>query len=180
MDSSTQQINTEYDMDDITNTHIFSEQLSKYRPVFLTYSEDADFVTLTHRLDQLPERKTINLLLPRYAKLIAMKHEVDKAIAQSKTQTDYRFSKHLGGRVYVSVCSKYPCVDIRQFYLRDGDLKPLRQGVALHYAEWYFFKLAYTKICGAIPSLAEMQHCSAAHDIENLDEAYACKECFPY
>ena len=158
---------------------LFSQHLSKYRPVYLMYPEDADCVILTHKIANA-KWKSISLLLPRYAKLISLRREIDEAISKSKTSSDYKFSKHLGGLVYVTVSSKYPCVDIRQFYMYDGDLKPRRQGVALHYAEWYYFKQAYQPLCKVLPQLTEMKHCSAMHDIENLDETLACEECYPY
>jgi hypothetical protein len=159
--------------------NLFSQQLSKYRPVHLTYPKDADCVVLTHKVAG-GDWKSVSLLLPRYAKLMSLRREVDEAISVSKINDDYKFSKHLGGLLYVTVSSKYPCVDIRQFYLYDGDLKPRRQGVALHYAEWYYFKQAYEGLCKVVPQLVEMKHCSALHSIEKLDESFACRECYPY
>jgi hypothetical protein len=158
---------------------LFSVQLSKYRPVHLMYPKDADCVVLTHKVTN-GDWKSVSLLLPRYAKLVSLRRQIDEAISISKINTDYKFSKHLGGLLYVTVSSKYPCVDIRQFYMYDGDLKPRRQGVALHYAEWYYFKQAYQSLCKVLPQLVEMKHCSAMHDIENLDETLACEECYPY
>ena len=158
---------------------LFSEHLSKYRPVHLIHIKDSDCVVLTHKMVNA-NWKSISLLLPRYAKLLSLRREVDEAVSKSKTSTDYKFSRHLGGLVYVTVSSKYPCVDIRQFYMYDGDLKPRRQGVALHYAEWYYFKQAYTALCKVLPELSEMKHCSASHAIEDIDETFTCGECYPY
>jgi hypothetical protein len=162
-----------------TEALLINHQLSKYRPVFLEHTKDDDMIAISHRLEQA-EAKIVTLYLDRYAKLMSIKSEVDAAVSKSKTSRNYKYSRHLGGHIYVNVCSKFPCVDIRQFYMYNKELKATKQGVALHFAEWYFFKQAHTMVCEVLPQVMDMKHCSDTHDVENFESALACKECFPY
>jgi hypothetical protein len=168
-------------LDDLPQeTPDFSEyHLSKYRPIYMTYKKDDEGLKLEHRVEGA-DVKCVNLFLDRYAKLMSIKSDVDAAISQAKISRKFTYSRHLGGHVYVNVCSQYPCVDVRQFYMYDKQLKPTKQGVALHYAEWHFFKLAFCEVCEVIPHLETLKHCSDTHPIEKFEEALACKECFPY
>jgi hypothetical protein len=156
----------------------FNIPISKYRSVYIFYSNVLGEMNLTHTL---PDNyiRSIFITLPRFVRLISLKAEIDKAIADTKTSTNAVYKRHIGGNIYVSVSSKYHTVDIRQFANIDSELTATRVGIALHYAEWYFLNQSYKYIQEVLPLMKNLKHCSQTHDLENIEETFHCRECFP-
>jgi hypothetical protein len=152
--------------------------ISKVRPVFIGYDNSKNEITLCHTLYD-NYRRFISLSLPRFAKLMASREEIDSMVSATKTNPRVDYSKHVGGNIFVSITSKYHTVDIRQFTCEDSQFKATRVGVALHFAEWYFLKQTYKYVVQEIPELQDIKLCSEIHNTEKTEDAFECAECFP-
>jgi hypothetical protein len=157
----------------------FNIPLSKVRPLFMEYNNWLDEVMFSHTLADGYLRH-ISLNLPRFAKLISLKQDIDSMIAASKTKPDLEYKKHIGGNIHVTVTSKYHSVDIRQFVFIDSNLTPTRMGISLHFVEWYFLKQSYKYVLDVLPHLATIKICTDAHHVDDMAEAFSCRECFPF
>ena len=88
---------------------------------------------------------------------------------------------HLGGNVYVSVSSKFPLVDIRQFWLpeQETQIKASRKGISLRSSEWEELKQVQPLIEAAIPEISTTIPCLMRDDHMNQLGMLACRECNP-
>ncbi|KAJ8315887.1 hypothetical protein KUTeg_006563 [Tegillarca granosa] len=78
-----------------------------------------------------PTKQGIALNLKRWLKLESWQDDIDKVISN---QRDKKF--HLGGVVDVTISSKYPNVDVRQFWMPQERSIPIRKGLAMKYGQW--------------------------------------------
>lgn len=64
-----------------------------------------------------------------------------KAYEQKET-VDYKY--HLGENVYVTIKNGYPVVNIRKWFLPDGqnETVPTKKGIALSFKQWEFLRSA--------------------------------------
>jgi Transcriptional Coactivator p15 (PC4) len=82
----------------------------------------------------------------------------------------------------VSVTTGYWCVDIRKFFLPDGQQDPLptKTGIALRLREWNELRHANESIRTAYPRLAETTPCFLREDHYGQTGALSCRECYPF
>jgi Transcriptional Coactivator p15 (PC4) len=108
--------------------------------------------------------------------------EIDSSVQLLKDNQYVKLRQHIGGSWYVSVTTGYWCVDLRKFYLPDGqdEVRPTRTGIALRLREWNELKLAAESIRSAYPSIAATKPCYLNDDHMNQLSALSCRECYPF
>lgn len=84
----------------------------------------------------------------RWAQFKACLEDIDEAVAQLRTGELVTFKQAIGSGYYVSVTKGFYCIDIRRFFMPQGETeaKPTRQGLALRVREWEEWKSIITKI----------------------------------
>jgi len=118
--------------------------------------------------------------LHRWAQFRLCVDEVDKSVTALGSKEAVNTRIHVGGGYYVSVTSGFQCVDMRRFYLRDGKLKPTREGVALRLSEWTDLCGLMQTISDARPKLGAAIPCYLAEDHQNQLGWLECIECNPF
>ena len=129
-----------------------------------------------------PTMKGVSLPAKRWARLRDLiKGEMDEQVDRmfAGVETDDKW--HIGGNVYVTVNTEYPCVDIRHFWLPDGasDPVPSRKGIALRQPEWDRLKDAFDHLEEDVPALKGIQPCHMDEDHRDQMGMMRCPECTP-
>ena len=65
----------------------------------------------------------IALTLPRFKTLMLYINELEAALASAVKGEEIVYEKHICGNLYVYVKSPFECVQIRQKYIKDGELR---------------------------------------------------------
>ena len=108
------------------------------------------------------------LTLQRFAKIVHSLPAIEDAVTKLKQNVELvNFRRHIGGPWHVSVTTGYHCVDIRQFFMIDEELKPTRIGMALRLSEWEQFKTAIDEIHRIRPDIAAVVPCYLQDDHNN-------------
>lgn len=113
--------------------------------------------------------KQIVLTGSRWSQLTSAVQTIDEKL--EKMSTDYvKYQHHLGGGYYVSVTTGFRCVDLRQFYGREG-VGPCatRKGIALRLPEWTRLKEVLPEINKAFPELENIEPCLFRSDHYNQE-----------
>lgn len=126
--------------------------------------------------------KSVTFPVQRWAQFVHCMSQVDDSIKSLREQQQYvKHQQHIGGRWFVCVTTGYRCVDIRQFYDKEGEgLKPTKKGIAIRLHEWDKLKNLINQIHVKYPKIAAAQPCSYGLDHSNLQGALNCFECNPF
>jgi hypothetical protein len=88
---------------------------------------------------------------------------------------------HIGGKLYASVSSGYPCVHLRYFFRSDDDrIIPSRNGVTLTLPMWENMKKFAVELREAEPDLKNASLCMLGTDHSNQMGFLQCGECNPF
>jgi len=99
---------------------------------------DAGNVKITST--SVPE-KHVTLTTKRWARFMSIREKVDIEVREVNHQTHpVAYRAHIGELYYVSVTSRYGCVDVRLFYVPYGlaseNVRPTRSGIGLRLDKW--------------------------------------------
>ena len=84
----------------------------------------------------------IALTLPRFKTLMMYINELEAALASAVKGEEIVYEKHIGGNLYVYVKSQFECVQIRQKYIKDGELRYSKyNGISLKSDQFKSFTL---------------------------------------
>ena len=90
--------------------------------------------------EKIPTKQGVALTYSRWLLLEKKRQEITDIYekASKGILDDEECVMHLGGGIYVTVSSKYPTIDIRQFWVPDNSNKPVatKKGVALNLYKW--------------------------------------------
>lgn len=129
-----------------------------------------------------PLKTGVSLTLSRWKMLCMHMDDIEegrKAIHNKNADVDLQI--HLGGNFYASLKYGYPCVDIRKFWIPDGQekLQATQKGIALLHPEWDRVVSYIKDIELALPELAEVTPCPLREDHQNQEGMLQCSECNP-
>lgn len=121
------------------------------------------------------------LTLQRYQQLLESVEDIQKAVNDHKQGKDVHYMNHLGGNNYVQVNSGFKVVDVRKFWLPQGqiEVRPTKKGIALKFDEFDTLVKLRTEIEQKIPELASVRPCWTGDDHMNQLGALSCSECNP-
>ncbi|KAK3098459.1 hypothetical protein FSP39_019666 [Pinctada imbricata] len=124
-----------------------------------------------------------DMSLSRWKNFCDSLEEIVKTVQEMKGNKEVNMRIHLGGHVYVSVCSPYKCVNIRQWVrgsFGDKPLLPTSNGVSLKFAQWEFMTSRLPEINFQLPvDLDSVVPCQFADDHANQLGMLRCSECNP-
>jgi Transcriptional Coactivator p15 (PC4) len=127
-----------------------------------------------------PGSDTKSLCLPakRWAALMACEQQIDSSVHSLQAKQYVKFITHIGGGIFVSVTTGFPCVDIREFYWNKEKLTalPTKRGIALTMKQWPLLKEINQLIKEYFPQLTKIDVCNHLA----LDELINCGECHPF
>ena len=151
------------------------------RYLLLTKWNEEDRVDIREWTDDgervFPTKKGVSLPLTRWKALLEFKEDVVKAV---KEKADYDI--HIGGNVCVKVSQKYPFrVDIRQYFLPDGDVEPVptKRGISLLWGEWKDVIDCISYLEELCPPLKSIVPCFLSEDHQAQLGMLRCPECTP-
>ena len=128
-----------------------------------------------------PTKKGIALNLEKWKKLqYCFLENVDSAVGQYKDSKPVDLFIHLGGNYHVSVKSGYPLVNIRRWFVPEGQetLTPTKAGLALTFLQWEKLKSAMLLVEELLNGeLDNVNFCEESH--QNQIGALACSNCNP-
>ena len=91
------------------------------------------------------------------------------------------YEKHIGGNLYVYVKSPFECVQIRQKYIKDGELRYSKyKGISLKQDQFKSFTLLTEVMKSFHPQIAEAVPCSEKPDHTDFRVMSTCTECTPF
>ncbi len=128
-----------------------------------------------------PTIKEFCLNLQRWNQLVWNLEEIKLAVDDQVEGKEIRFTQHLGGNHYVRVNSGFEVVDLRRFWLPDGqsEIRATRNGIALKFDEFRKLTSFLPHIEKVVPELTDVQPCYMEPDHANLLGALYCSECNP-
>jgi len=130
--------------------------------------------------EKYPTKKGICLSPIRWAALLGTAFTLDEILSnRSDLRDDYRV--HLGGFVYVKANKEYGTIDIRQYFIPDGQHNeiPTKKGVTLRKFEWFALKKRVDDINRLSEDLINAKPCAESLDHANPERYFACLECNP-
>jgi hypothetical protein len=144
----------------------------------LTFVRDVS-TSPTSQFERLPiGQRKIRLPIGRYNLMIDDQDKINDMIDFINRDIMINYRHHIGGNVYVSVSSSYPCIDIRYFTSDSDGLCPTLQGIALRFHEWHDLLKAHRHVLIGAPFIKNVRHCSEFHAIRQ--QRLSCLECSPY
>jgi hypothetical protein len=127
------------------------------------------------------DKKIATFTSQRWAQFVLLVGQIDQQIALMQADQYVSYSIHIGGKLYVSITSGFPCVDIRHnFYLKGHGPKPTMTGIAIRLHEWENLKAIMPEMYKKYPSLQTVTPCSYQSDHQNLETYVQCRECSPF
>jgi len=88
-------------------------------------------------IEELDNSKRVELSNNCWAGIEKESDSINEAVKELCDKKYVKYFKHIGDGWYVSVTTGFNCVDLRKFYaVKNGDLKPKREGIALRLSEW--------------------------------------------
>ena len=157
---------------------------------FLTTSlyKEAEYVHLRHYektedgQKSFPTKKGASFPLGRWMVFYDLIGDIDDCIRRKKEGQSVYFHHHVGGGVYITICDKYPHVDIRRFfYPSDAKIEqPTKSGVCVTFDQWDILKSQIEKLHKQKPYLLGVVPCHKQPDHMILMTLVECKECNPF
>ena len=94
------------------------------------------------RDDTIPTKEGVSLQLTQWKDLCDMTGVIDDLMTRVIDQEPVDWRYHLGEDTYVTIKAPYTCVNIRRFWIPNGEwtLKPTKKGVSLNWKEWQELK----------------------------------------
>ena len=96
---------------------------------------------------------------------------------------ELQLRRHLGCGWYVTVKSNFACVNIRKYWIPNGEKEevPSRFGIALRLPEWSQLVLGVDTVNDMAPEIAGAVPCDFQEShMGNQMCFFACKECNPF
>jgi len=130
-----------------------------------------------------PGPKGVGLTLQRFKELQRFAKEMDQCLDTiiREEHTELKFSQHLGGNLYAGVDSSYLGVDLRKFWLPEGEetIAPTRKGIFLTPEQWRLLLSSFEHIQRDIPELNDVTPCYEGIDHSTRTGFLKCRECNP-
>ena len=166
------------------------------QPRFLTLTkwQDEDRIDIREwdETGTYPSKKGISLPIRRWNTLCSMFedvnearekmiHKIHKQYIVFKPGNSVKVDLHIGGLVFVKAESGFPCIDIRQYWVPEGESvpKPTKKGISLCQEEWDSLVLCQKKLNEEFPFIKEIPTCLESEDHQNQEGMLNCPECNP-
>ena len=112
-------------------------------------------------------------------------NELETALASVVNGEEIVYEKHIGCNFYIYIKSPFECFQIRQKYMKDGELRYSKyNGISLKQDQFKSFTLLTVVIESFHPQIAEAVLCSQKPDHTDWMEGEVyiatCRECNPF
>ena len=122
----------------------------------------------------------VALNLPRFKTMTLYLKELEAALESTLKGLQVDYERHLGGDFYVYVKSPFQCVQIRQKYLKDGQMRySAFRGISLKCDQFNSLVLLVEIMFSCHPRLAEIVPCIQRPDHTDWKVMSTCTECNP-
>ena len=111
--------------------------------------------------------------------------EIDEELRQRNANASYKvdrgevvYKAHLGAGIYASVNNKFNGVDLRRYWVPEGQLTavPTRNGIYLPEYQWRALKIKLNELMCIHPELTVAEECFHQNQMDMID----CHECMPF
>jgi len=137
---------------------------------------------------EYPTKKGVCFTPGRLKVLQGKISEIDEALKQQEVNSSYNvlleggslYKYHLGAGIYVSISEKFKGVDLRRYWLPEGQhaVVPTKNGIFIPTSQWTALKLKFNELFIALPELLNATECINSHD--NQLGLLDCHECMPF
>ena len=140
----------------------------------------------------IPSKKGISLPLQEWKMLCLVAADINQArkdmilkvesgIIYFKPDVKLTRCLHIGGQIFVKAETGFPCIDIRKFWLPDGELeqKPTRKGISLRQEEWDDALNCEEKMDRLYPEIGETVVNFDCHNHNSQLDMLRCIVCTP-
>ncbi|XP_060579274.1 uncharacterized protein LOC132736194 [Ruditapes philippinarum] len=153
-------------------------KLHVFCDVYVTISDykNITYVHMRYYDGKYPTKKGVAMPLLRWKTLVQLIPKI-----QENRNADQSAFEHLGGNCYISITDDIPGIDIRDFWMPEGELKIKATKRGVHFSQEDFDKLVdlIPRINGYIPEFDEIKLYVENDDHQNQQGALRCKECNP-
>ena len=131
-----------------------------------------------------PTQKGCALTPTLFANLLQIVRNIDERVAKIKNPQakEFKYSVHLGERIFCTMTSGYQCINLRTYFNRENRLMPTRTGISLRLEEWNIAKSKFDKIKKLSPILANAKPFDT--DFKHIEaecaDCTAFKRCMKY
>ncbi len=147
------------------------------RKVRFVFKEDTDYITAMRRFppNTVPEMQ-IEIPLQRWLRFLETENALREQVQELFRGNNVEAKLHLGGLLYLTLSSRYNCIQFRQHFitLNEGKVKASKYGVSMNFLEYYYFLLHVAEFSNRIGRLIDLVPCYARRGHNNK-----CLECFP-
>lgn len=129
----------------------------------------------------VPTKKGVSMPLQRWVRLKYLKSEVNNVLKKIKGGQHVKKKIHVGGTVFLTCCSPFWTVNIREWYKNvDNKTKPTKRGFILKHDEWDRLMTQDDVIAQLLPEVVHMRPCIEDDDHQNQRGMLMCSECNPF
>jgi hypothetical protein len=120
--------------------------------------------------DMLVKDRVVEIPATRWLLLVLAEDDINEAVKQLNDNQQVKYCHHIGANWYVSVATGFRCVDLRRFYKKDDELRPTREGLALHLNEWTELRDLFPQLTIEALALHTAQpcFCGARHETSDV------------
>ncbi len=124
--------------------------------------------------------KGITLTVDNWLDLKMAFEDISKELSRLNGTEKVDYRQHIGKNVFVSVTTGWNFVDIRKWWMLDGEkLQPKRKGISLTPDEWQKVTQLAETLHKVVPELAYAIPCGMREDHQNQQGMLACAHCNP-
>ncbi len=147
------------------------------RKVRFVFKHDTDYITAMRRFppNTVPDMQ-IEIPLQRWLRFLETESALRDQVQELFRGNNVEAKLHLGGLLYLTLSSRYNCVQFRQHFITQNErkVKASKYGVSMNFLEYYFFLLHVAEFSNSIERLGDLVPCYDRKGHNNR-----CLECYP-
>lgn len=170
-----------------TSTTYFSAEFAPGRHLVYSQFNGKDLIQFREYAvmgeRKYPTKKGVCLTPGRLRALMEIFDDIDEQLKQQKSDASYKvqsssYKSHLGAGIYVTVDTKFSGVDLRRYWVPEGQLSivPTKNGLYLPSSQWSSLKEKLGELLIARPELSIAEQCYHDNQMGMMD----CRECLPF
>lgn len=130
-----------------------------------------------------PTKTGISLDLEKWKKIHELQSDnIDESIRDYQEGKTIHYKSHLGDNYFVTLNTGYPLINIRKWFVPEGqkELVPTRKGIALTFEQWDKLKDSTIVVREFIgEELDRVTYCEFSDSHQNQMGFYECRSCCP-
>ena len=152
--------------------------VSKFRGEVFVHIREYETNPITNKLYQ--SKRGVSFIPSTFATFVLNLDEIDRNVRALNSDKQFEYKVHLGKGVFCTVNAGHNFVNLRRYFLLNGQLQPTKNGICLKPIEWYCLKGYIESIKSSAPELESAVPCFFLTDHSNQESASNCSICHPF